>query len=175
MFVPSLAGDERAIARWGRYIRSACSPSSAIAFIEGWLLTDVRSLYPSVRVPTLLLYRPQARPASIMGRLVDEASEMIPDARVATLDGRDFPFWFGNRGASTAWYRCSTALSSTNMSGSVTDEAERASPISRSRVTHWPEARFLDDVQAGPSALGKVKMGGLAKTDASPELGDRRR
>jgi class 3 adenylate cyclase len=97
LWAPSLAGDEVAIARWGRYLRSAASPGSAITFIDHWLQTDVRSLYPSVTVPTLLLYRPAARPATIMERFVDEAAERIPDARVATLDGRDFPFWFGDR------------------------------------------------------------------------------
>jgi class 3 adenylate cyclase len=81
----------------GRYIRSAASPGSAITFIDHWLLTDVRSLYPSVQAPTLLIYRPQARPAHIMGRLVDGAYDAIPGARVATLPGRDFPFWFGDR------------------------------------------------------------------------------
>jgi class 3 adenylate cyclase len=102
MFVPSHAGDEAAIGLWGRYVRSAASPGSAVAFIDHWLVTDVRRLYPSVQAPTLLLFRPHARPATIMGRLVAEAAEAIADAHVTTLAGRDLPCWFGDRAQVTA-------------------------------------------------------------------------
>ena len=97
MKVPSQAGDTEAIARWSRYMRSSASPGSALAFIDHWLITDARSLYPSVQAPTLVMFRPQARPALILERLSTEAAEAIPDARVVTLSGRDMPLWFGDR------------------------------------------------------------------------------
>ncbi len=152
MWVPSLAGDEAAVALWGRYVRSAASPGSAITFIDHWLLTDVRSLYPSVQAPTLLVYRPQARPTYIMGRLVDEAYEAIAGARVATLPGRDFPYWFGDReeleaelkefftGIPKARHLATDRVLSTVMFTDIVGSTERAAGIGDARWKELVEA-----------------------------------
>ena len=96
MFAPSFAGDAAAIASWGRYLRSAASPGSAMAHTERWLVTDIREVYPAVQAPTLVLYRPDARPSYVMRRLVQEARRSIPDARIVELGGRDLHWWFGD-------------------------------------------------------------------------------
>ncbi len=97
MFVPSVAGDGAAIARWAKYLRSSASPESAITEAERWFLTDIRGVYPAVQAETLLLFRPQAHPAYVTKRLVEEAAAEIPNARVVELPGRDLPCWFGDR------------------------------------------------------------------------------
>jgi class 3 adenylate cyclase len=96
MFAPSLAGDAAAIESWGRYLRSAASPGSAMAHTERWLVTDVRGVYPAVQAPTILLFRPSARPSFVMRRIVQEAERSIPGARVVELRGRDLHWWFGD-------------------------------------------------------------------------------
>ena len=92
--------------------------------------------------------------------------------------------------ASTVWYLCSTTLSSTDMSGSVAYQAEPASPISRSHVTHHPEPMCHDVRQfqgrtcapgpnrtKGTKAVGRVRAdrGDVSPRGLSAVLGGTRR
>lgn len=93
-FAPELGKDERFRAWWARYERQSCSPSAAIALARMNAAIDVRSVLPSIRVPTLVLHRnDDARVKFAGGRYL---AERIPGARFVALSGRDHPVWTGD-------------------------------------------------------------------------------
>jgi pimeloyl-ACP methyl ester carboxylesterase len=61
LFHPSLANDERHIDWWARFMRQAASPNSAEAIERIWQQIDIRSILPTIRVPTLVLHRTDDR------------------------------------------------------------------------------------------------------------------
>src|SRR5215208_2835753 len=94
---PSLAHDARARAWFTRYQRLAM-PRGAAAALYGWVTQlDVRSVLPSIRVPTLVLQRVDARHHRVaFGRYL---AEHIPGAKLVELPGADtFPFHAGDFG-----------------------------------------------------------------------------
>jgi class 3 adenylate cyclase len=94
---PSLANDPRFRAWFTRYQRLAM-PRGAAATLYGWVTQlDVRSVLPSIRVPTLVLHRADARHHRLaFGRYL---AEHIPGARLVELPGADtFPFHAGDFG-----------------------------------------------------------------------------
>ena len=58
---PSEAGDEEYRKRWLTFMRHAASPGAAIALLRMNSQIDVREILPTIRVPTLVLYRTDAR------------------------------------------------------------------------------------------------------------------
>jgi class 3 adenylate cyclase len=90
---PSAAGDDAEVARWARYLMLSASPGAAITLLELWAETDVRSVLPSVRVPTLVLTRsdtPRDHP-----RIARWVADTIPEARLVEFPGRDLAIWIG--------------------------------------------------------------------------------
>ena len=54
---PSLAGDENFREWWATYLRMGASPGAAVALTKMNSEIDVRSVLPSIRVPTLVIHR----------------------------------------------------------------------------------------------------------------------
>ena len=57
MFAPSVAKDERFREYWGRLLRSASSPKSAVALMDLYRQIDTRSALSSISAPTLVMHR----------------------------------------------------------------------------------------------------------------------
>jgi len=97
LFAPSLAGDERLRRLWSRYERQAASPGMTIATVRLLYESDVRSVLPAIRVPTLVIHRAAGLgfPAAY-GRYL---AEQIPGATYVELDGTDNLIWAGDQDA----------------------------------------------------------------------------
>jgi pimeloyl-ACP methyl ester carboxylesterase len=94
VLAPSRAHDE-AFRRWlGRYLRNGASPKAAAALLRMNSFADITPILPSIRVPTLLLYRVGDRDVLVEeGRFV---AARIPGARFVELEGADHCMWTGN-------------------------------------------------------------------------------
>ncbi len=84
---PSLADDEATKDWLGRLERSSASPGEMRRLAEGFGETDVRSLLPTISVPTLVLHRTDD--ALIDVRHSRYAAQEIPGARYVELAGSD--------------------------------------------------------------------------------------
>jgi pimeloyl-ACP methyl ester carboxylesterase len=91
---PSLAGDARAGEWFIRYQRLAMPPGAATRMYRWVTQLDVRSVLPTISVPTLVLHRAENRHYRVaFGRYL---AEHIPGARLVELPGADrFPFHTG--------------------------------------------------------------------------------
>lgn len=97
LFAPSMAADDGLRRAWSRYERLATSPGMAIAALRLVYGSDVRGLLPTIRVPTLVLHRADARAISAAhGRYL---AEHIPGARYVELPGPDSFIWAGDQDA----------------------------------------------------------------------------
>jgi class 3 adenylate cyclase len=86
---PSLATDA-AFLRWHLdYHRTAASPGAAAEFFRMLYDTDVSHVLPTIRVPTLVLYRPRRRSAAL------RVAELITHAEAVETPGDDFAMWVG--------------------------------------------------------------------------------
>jgi pimeloyl-ACP methyl ester carboxylesterase len=92
-YAPSRAGDPAFRAWVARYLRLSASPRAAAALLRMNSQIDVTTVLPSIRVPTLLLYRtddPDVRVEE--GRYI---ASRILGARLVEFPGRDHFFWAG--------------------------------------------------------------------------------
>ena len=92
---PSMAGDPRFRSWWLTYSRLTM-PRRAAATMYRWVTEiDIRSILPSIRVPTLVLHRSGNRHHRIeFGRYL---AEHIPNSKYVELPGADsFPFHAGD-------------------------------------------------------------------------------
>jgi class 3 adenylate cyclase len=86
---PSLADDE-AFLRWFRdYNRFAASPSAAAEFFRMLANTDISDVLPTIRVPTLVLYRARR------GDSARTVAALVPGARLVLVPGEDHAMWVG--------------------------------------------------------------------------------
>jgi pimeloyl-ACP methyl ester carboxylesterase len=105
---PSEAGNEEYRRRWSTFMRHAASPGAAIALLRMNSQIDVRDVLPAIRVPTLVLYRRDARfghGAAAWRSAGEDAitpagegrylAEHIPGARLVELPGADHLPWIG--------------------------------------------------------------------------------
>ena len=85
---PSVASDPE-MQRWiGRYMRLSASPAVATRMYQWVLQVDVRSVLPTIQVPTLILHRAENRHyRAPMGRYL---AEQIPGAKYVELPGADW-------------------------------------------------------------------------------------
>src|SRR5581483_2669542 len=93
-FAPEHAANERFKAWWGRYERLACSPTAAIALARMNAEVDVRSVLPSIKVPTLVLHRREDARIKFAGG--QYLAKNIKGARLVALSGRNHPIWTGD-------------------------------------------------------------------------------
>jgi class 3 adenylate cyclase/pimeloyl-ACP methyl ester carboxylesterase len=97
LFAPSLGGNDGLRRAWSRYERLATSPGMAIAALRLVYGSDVRSVLPAIRVPTLVIHRADAREINAAhGRYL---AEHIPGARHVELPGIDSFIWAGDQDA----------------------------------------------------------------------------
>ena len=81
---------DKAFVRWhADYLRFAASPGAAAEFFRMLHDTDVSDVLPTIRVPTLVLYRANRREASL------RVAELIPGARAIQIPGDDAPVYLG--------------------------------------------------------------------------------
>jgi len=87
---PSMAGDP-AFLRWhADYLRFAASPGAAAEFFRMLHDTDISDVLPTIRVPTLVIYRARRRDAVL------RVAELIPGARAVQVPGDDLAPWTGD-------------------------------------------------------------------------------
>ena len=94
-FNPSLAGDERMLAWWERFMRLSASPNAIYAQEQVFRDMDIRSLLPAIGVPTLVLHRTEdaIEPVGAGRYLAGE----IADAEYVELPGADHFPWAGEQ------------------------------------------------------------------------------
>jgi len=93
-FDPSVAGDERFIGWWARYMRQSASPNSVVAIERMWRDLDIRPILPTIRVPTLVMHRTEDAMEDVeAGR---DFAERIPGARFMEFPGGDNAPWLGD-------------------------------------------------------------------------------
>jgi class 3 adenylate cyclase len=94
LFAPSLAEDPQVIEHTARMERAAASPAMIQKIFEMFLDIDVRSVLPTIRVPTLVLHRHGDR--VVNWRAARAMAEQIPGARYVELPGIDHLPWAGD-------------------------------------------------------------------------------
>jgi class 3 adenylate cyclase len=96
-WAPSMADDPALGAWWAQMTRSIASPGKARKrWIEAGSL-DARECLPRIRVPTLVMHRPQELVWDV--RHSQYLAEHIPDARYVELEGRDSVDFLGDSDA----------------------------------------------------------------------------
>ncbi len=93
-YAPSRS-DDAAFRAWvSRYLRMGASPKAAATLNMMNTMIDVTSLLPSIRVPTLLLYRLDDPDVKVEeGRYI---ASKIPNSKLVELPGDDHFFWAGD-------------------------------------------------------------------------------
>jgi class 3 adenylate cyclase len=94
---PSRARDPRFRETWARYLRLGASPAAVLALVQMNAEIDIRSILPTIRVPTLVLHRTGDRVFSVEGARY--LAEQIPDATFVELPGEDHLPWVGDADA----------------------------------------------------------------------------
>ena len=90
-----MVGNEAAEAWWGAYLRSAASPKTAELITRINSQTDIRSILPTIRCPTLVINREHDAWSA-----ADEArylADHIPNAILKLLPGVDHLPWYGDQ------------------------------------------------------------------------------
>ncbi len=93
---PSVADDRSYLDWWHRYTLLSEAPGSTLAHVRKYIHADVRSILPSIHVPTLVLRRADAAVDSY-GQSALFLAERIPGARLCDLPGRDRSPWVGDQ------------------------------------------------------------------------------
>ena len=88
---PGVMDDREFLAWWTRFLRSSASPAAAVALTSMNSDTDVRSVLPTIRVPTLIIHRTGDRRADVGGSRW--MAQQIPGARYVELPGDDHLIW----------------------------------------------------------------------------------
>lgn len=93
-YAPSRAKDPAFRAWMQRYLRLSASPRAAVELLRMNTDIDVRAVLPSIRVPTLLLYRTEDQDVKVEeGRYI---ASRIPEAKLVEMPGADHFFWAGD-------------------------------------------------------------------------------
>ena len=93
LFAPERARDERFADWWARFERACVSPLMARRLVDLNAHADVTGVLPTIRVPTLVLIRPDNPLVPVAAALA--AASLIPHARVVEADGADLYNWPG--------------------------------------------------------------------------------
>ena len=91
MWAPSMAGDEPFTQWLAKYARQSVSRGAILPLLSAFYAYDLASVFPTVRVPTLVLHRRDDALIPVShGRQI---ASQIPDARFVELEGADhLPF-----------------------------------------------------------------------------------
>jgi pimeloyl-ACP methyl ester carboxylesterase len=90
---PSIAGDEEAVRWYTSYIVRGASPAAVAQITDMNERIDVRHVLPTIRVPTLIVYRAQ----EYLREANRYMAARIPAARVVELPGADHLPWEGDQ------------------------------------------------------------------------------
>jgi serine/threonine protein kinase/pimeloyl-ACP methyl ester carboxylesterase len=153
---PSRARDPAFCKWWSRLLRSAASPSTAVAMLRAGDALDVRALLPVVNARTLVLHRANDRAVPI-----DEArtiAERIPGARLVELSGEEH-LAFGDDSAQDLCAAVASFL------------AGPAAPVEASRRVAAIVSIAPPGAPAGPPESGARESSGRA--DQLRSLGER--
>jgi class 3 adenylate cyclase len=94
-YIPSKIGDEAFARRLATYWRRAASPGAAVALLRMNTQIDIRSILPTIRVPTLILHRTGDLDVNVEeGRYI---AARIPGAKFVELPGDDHLPWVGDQ------------------------------------------------------------------------------
>ena len=93
-FVPGVAHEPDMVRWWNRTSRLSASPGMYVALIKTNGATDVRSVLPTISVPTLILHRSDDKVVDV--RASRYMAEHIVGARLVELPGRDHWPWIGD-------------------------------------------------------------------------------
>ena len=93
---PSVASDREYVDWWHRYTLLSEAPGSTLAHVRKYIHADVRSILPSIHVPTLVFRRRDAENDPYAGG-AGFLAERIPAARFEQLPGRDRSPWVGDQ------------------------------------------------------------------------------
>lgn len=96
-FVPGVADEPDMVRWWSRTSRLSASPGMYVALIKTNGATDVRSVLPTISVPTLILHRSDDKVVDV--RASRYMAEHIPGARLVELPGGDHWPWIGDSDA----------------------------------------------------------------------------
>jgi len=96
-FVPGVADEPDMVRWWNRTSRLSASPGMYVALIKTNGATDVRSVLPTISVPTLILHRSDDIVVDV--RASRYMAEHIPGARLVELPGGDHWPWIGDSDA----------------------------------------------------------------------------
>lgn len=94
---PSVGGDQRVTAWWGRWERLSATPSLAANLLRSIAEVDVTDLLHEVRCPTLVLHRRGVSMMTAVG--LERLARALPDVRLVQLEGADVPAFFGDTDA----------------------------------------------------------------------------
>jgi class 3 adenylate cyclase len=94
---PSLAGDKEFLRAFTSIVRASASPGAAAEFMRTVVEADLSDVWPTIRVPTLVLYRKEAAAGQTTGvrgaREVEEGARAvaaaIPNAHAIGVAGQD--------------------------------------------------------------------------------------
>jgi class 3 adenylate cyclase len=87
---PSCVGDADYVDWYVTWLRACASPGTALSFFRMFGETDIREVLPTVRVPTLVLYRTFAQAEML------DVADRIPDAQAIRLPGEDQGIFVGD-------------------------------------------------------------------------------
>jgi class 3 adenylate cyclase len=94
---PSRKDDPVFLSWMSRYMRASASPKAAAALLRMNSMMDVRAVLPTIRVPTLLVYRTDDPDVAVEeGRYI---ASRIPGSRFVELPGADHLMWTGEADA----------------------------------------------------------------------------
>jgi len=159
---PSIAGDEAAIEWYASYLVRGASPSAVSAITDMNEEIDVRHVLPTVRVPSLVMYRADEylREASrYMG-------ERLPGARVVAVPGTDHLPWEGDQASvldEIERFFASLGDVATQPDLILTTVLEADLPDSEPALAHSALARFRGRALEAPEGRVRASFDGPAR------------
>jgi class 3 adenylate cyclase len=99
---PSVAGDESFLRSMATIMRASASPGSAAEFSRTVAEADISEVLPTIRVPTLLLYRKLRLDAAELTAIRNpeeqarQVAAAIPNARLVAIPGQDISPFVGD-------------------------------------------------------------------------------
>jgi pimeloyl-ACP methyl ester carboxylesterase len=94
-FCPSLVGDRQQLDWFERFVRGTASANVELAIENVFRQMDIRSLLPTIHVPTLIMHRVDDRIEDIGGSRYMAGA--IPGAQLVELEGGDHFPWAGHQ------------------------------------------------------------------------------
>ena len=94
-FCPSLVGDPQQLDWWERFLRGTASVNVQLAIENVMRQMDIRSLLPTIHVPTLIMHRVDDEIEDVGGSRY--MAEAIPHAQFVELAGADHFPWAGDQ------------------------------------------------------------------------------